>query len=88
VKQYPAKMIHIIISKWKDQGLTPDKIGESDFIAPAYRLAKIVYFEYQKQMHASNAVDFGDLLLYCNQLLIHNQDILEHLQNAYLLNWV
>ena len=83
VKQYPAKMIHIIISKWKDQGLTPDKIGESDFIAPAYRLAKIVYFEYQKQMHDSNAVDFGDLLLYCNQLLIHNPDILEHYQNKF-----
>ena len=83
VKQYPPKMIHIIISKWKDQGLTPDKIGESDFIAPAYRLAKIVYFEYQKQMHASNAVDFGDLLLYCNQLLIHNPDILEHYQNKF-----
>ncbi len=83
VKQYPAKMIHIIISKWKDQGLTPDKIGESDFIAPAYKLAKMVYFEYQKQMHASNAVDFGDLLLYCNQLLIHNPDILEHYQNKF-----
>ena len=83
VKQYPAKMIHIIISKWKDQGLAPDKISESDFIAPAYKLAKLVYFEYQKQMHASNAVDFGDLLLYCNQLLINNADILEHYQNKF-----
>jgi DNA helicase-2/ATP-dependent DNA helicase PcrA len=83
VKQYLAKMIHIIISKWKDQGLAPDKISESDFIAPAYKLAKLVYFEYQKQMHASNAVDFGDLLLYCNQLLINNADILEHYQNKF-----
>jgi len=83
VKQYPAKMIHIIISKWKDQGLAPDKISESDFIAPAYKLAKLVYFEYQKQMHASNAVDFGDLLLYCNQLLINNADILEYYQNKF-----
>ena len=83
VKQYSAKMIHIIISKWKDQGLIPDKISESDFIAPAYKLAKLVYFEYQKQMHASNAVDFGDLLLYCNQLLINNADILEHYQNKF-----
>jgi len=83
VKQYPAKMIHIIISKWKDQGLAPDKISESDFIAPAHKLAKLVYFEYQKQMHASNAVDFGDLLLYCNQLLINNADILEYYQNKF-----
>ncbi|MBA2628588.1 MAG: UvrD-helicase domain-containing protein, partial [Rickettsiaceae bacterium] len=83
VKQYPAKMIHIIISKWKDQGLAPDKISKSDFIAPAHKLAKLVYFEYQKQMHASNAVDFGDLLLYCNQLLINNADILEHYQNKF-----
>jgi superfamily I DNA/RNA helicase len=33
---------------------------------------------YTITISASNAVDFGDLLLYCNQLLIHNPDILEH----------
>lgn len=83
VKQYVPKVVHSIISKWKDQGLLPDKVGASDFGAPIHNIAKSVYVEYQKQMHASAAVDFGDLLLYCNQLLIKNPDLLEFYQNKF-----
>lgn len=83
VKQYTPKMIHIIISRWKDQGLLPERLSESDFISPSHKIAKSVYIEYQRQMHISNAVDFGDLLLYCNQLLINHSDILEHYQNKF-----
>ncbi len=83
IKQYVPKMIHTIISRWKDQGIIPTKLNDTDFISPAHKIAKSVYTEYQRQMHASNAVDFGDLLLYCNQLLINNPDILEHYQNKF-----
>ncbi len=83
VKQYPPKTIHIIISRWKDQGLLSDKLSDSDLHSPAHKAASLIYPEYQRQMHDSNAVDFGDLLLYCNQLLIHNPDILEHYQNKF-----
>ena len=83
VKQYPPKMIHIIISRWKDQGLLLEKLSESDFHSPAHKIASSIYAEYQKQMHDSNALDFGDLLLYCNQILIQNPDILEHYQNKF-----
>ena len=83
VKQYPPKTIHIIISRWKDQGLLSDKLSDSDFHSPVHKVASSIYPEYQRQMHDSNAVDFGDLLLYCNQLLIHNPDILEHYQNKF-----
>ncbi len=83
IKQYPPKLLHSIISRWKDQGLLPDKISESDYASPAHNIAKFVYDNYQKQMHASNAVDFGDLLLYCNHLLINNAEILEYYQDRY-----
>jgi len=83
VKQYAPKMVHAIISRWKDQGIIPEKLSDTDFVSPAHKIAKSVYTEYQRQMHASNAVDFGDLLLYCNQLLINNPDILEHYQNKF-----
>ncbi|MDP4709077.1 MAG: UvrD-helicase domain-containing protein [Rickettsiaceae bacterium] len=83
IKQYAPKMLHAIISRWKDQGIIPEKLSDTDFISPAHKIAKSVYTEYQRQMHASNAVDFGDLLLYCNQLLINNPDILEHYQNKF-----
>ncbi|MBN8511782.1 MAG: UvrD-helicase domain-containing protein [Rickettsiales bacterium] len=82
-KQYPPKMIHMIISRWKDLGLTPEKINESDVTSPAHNLAKSVYFEYQKQMHSSNVVDFGDLILYCNQLFINNPAILLSYQEKF-----
>jgi DNA helicase-2/ATP-dependent DNA helicase PcrA len=83
VKQYAPKMVHAIISRWKDQGIIPEKLSDTDFVSPAHKIAKSVYTEYQRQMHASNAVDFGDLLLYCNQLLINNPDVLEHYQNKF-----
>jgi len=83
VKQYVPKIIHAIISKWKDQGLLPEKLGDSDFASPSHKMAQFVYTEYQKQMHASNVVDFGDLSLYCNQLLINNPGVLEHYQNKF-----
>ncbi|RTK92513.1 MAG: ATP-dependent DNA helicase PcrA [Rickettsiales bacterium] len=83
IKQYVPKVIHSIISRWKDQGLLPEKISDSDFIAPIHKIAKYIYNEYQNQIHNSNAVDFGDLLLYCNSLLIHNPEVLKHYQNKF-----
>ena len=83
IKQCTPRLIHMIISKWKDQGLLPDKLSDTDFVAPTHKIAKSVYTEYQGQIHTSNVVDFGDLLLYCNQLLINNPNILEHYQNKF-----
>ncbi|HJK86411.1 MAG TPA: UvrD-helicase domain-containing protein [Candidatus Megaira endosymbiont of Nemacystus decipiens] len=83
IKQYPPKAIHSIISRWKDQGLLPQSISQSDIISPIYGIAKHIYTEYQNRMHNSNSLDFGDLLLYCNQLLIKNPELLEYYQNKF-----
>jgi DNA helicase II / ATP-dependent DNA helicase PcrA len=83
IKQYPPKAIHIIISRWKDQGLLPEKLSSSDFHSPAHKISSSIYIEYQKQMHSSNVLDFGDLLLYCNQILIQNPDILDYYQKKF-----
>ncbi len=83
IKKYVPKMIHIIISRWKDQGLLPEKLSEPDFAFTSHKIAKSIYGKYQNQMHTSNTVDFGDLLLYCNQLLINYPDILESYQNKF-----
>lgn len=82
-KQYAPKLLHSIISRWKDQGLLPQSIGESDIQSANHAIAKNIYTIYQQQMHASNALDFGDLLLYCNQLLIKNPDLLSHYQERF-----
>lgn len=83
VKKYAPKLLHIIISRWKDQGLLPSKLSNSDITLPIQRVAKLVYEEYQQNLLISNVVDFGDLLLYNNELFIKNPDILRHYQNKY-----
>ena len=83
IKTYPPKMLHVIISRWKDQGITHDKLGSGDISNPKQKIAQFIYKEYQSQMIKSNAMDFGDILLYCNQLLIKNPDILRFYQERY-----
>ncbi len=83
IKKYPPKLIYSIISKWKDQGIKPDQINDSDVTNYEGRIAKDVYFQYQKQLQDSNVADFGDLLLYCNQILINNPEILEYYQDKF-----
>ncbi|MFV9929520.1 MAG: DNA helicase PcrA [Rickettsia endosymbiont of Haemaphysalis japonica] len=82
-KKYTPKLIHIIISRWKDQGLLPTKLSVSDTNLPLQMVAKLVYEEYQKNLLISNVLDFGDLLLYNNELFIKNPEILRHYQEKY-----
>ncbi|WP_341756838.1 MULTISPECIES: UvrD-helicase domain-containing protein [unclassified Candidatus Tisiphia] len=82
-KKYAPKVLHIIISRWKDQGLLPHKLSESDIKLPIHKVTKFVYDEYQQNLLASNVVDFGDLLLYNNELFIKNPTILKYYQERY-----
>ncbi|BDU60604.1 putative DNA helicase II [Candidatus Rickettsia kotlanii] len=82
-KKYAPKLIHIIISRWKDQGLLPTKLSVSDTNLPLQRVTKLVYEEYQKNLLISNVLDFGDLLLYNNELFIKNPEILRYYQEKY-----
>ncbi len=83
VKKYPPKLLHIIISKWKDQGITPEKINNSDTKSYESQIAHIIYQKYQQDLQESNVADFGDLLLYCNQLLINHPEILRYYQDKF-----
>lgn len=82
-KKYAPKLIHIVISRWKDQGLLPNKLSSSDTNLPLQRVAKLVYEEYQQNLLISNVVDFGDLLLYNNELFIKTPEILKYYQEKY-----
>lgn len=82
-KKYPPKFIHVIISRWKDQGLLPSKLSSSDTNLPVQRVAKLIYEEYQQNLLISNVLDFGDLILYNNELFIKNPEILKYYQDKY-----
>lgn len=81
--QTKPKLIAHIISAWKDRGVTPEKITNSDIKNEKQSIASSIYETYQKQLLNSNCVDFGDLTLYNNRLFMEKPEILSHYQNIF-----
>ena len=82
-KNYPYRSVLAVISKAKDELLTPD-----EFYAEAkgdYRKTRIgeIYELYQKKLKANNALDFDDILFYTVKILEENPDILEKYQERF-----
>lgn len=81
LKENPPPLIMGQIQRLKDQGLTPDKANQSP--NPASPLAVRLYEAYQTRLQAMNAVDFGDLLLYCVELFQKYPDVLKAFQRQF-----
>jgi DNA helicase-2/ATP-dependent DNA helicase PcrA len=82
-KKWPAQALMGVIQRWKDRGLTPDKVGGqggSDF---ADGRAVAIYKAYQERLRTLNAADFGDLLLHCLTLFQTRADILAEYQEQF-----
>lgn len=63
-KKWPARVLAGIVSRWKDRGLTPDKLSDGDEESFANGRAGDLYRQYQQRLTTLNAADFGDLLLH------------------------
>lgn len=71
-----------MISKWKNQGITPaDYAKMTKFPSDDYLLN--VYQEYQKELEKANMMDFDDLLLIPYLILKNNPDILAKRQRKF-----
>jgi len=79
-KRWPARMLGGAISRWKDRGLTPDKIGLAEAGDLANGRMKQIYTDYQNRLLALNAVDFGDLLLHMLTIFQAHSDVLAEYQ--------
>ena len=81
-KQYKANVIRSIISKAKNDLMTPRMFAEH---ANKYidEIAARVYTRYDTQMRAQNAVDFDDLILLTHQLWSRNPEALARSQERY-----
>ena len=75
-KRWPARMLGGVIQRWKDRGLTPDKIGTAEAGDIANGRMRELYTAYQARLLALNAVDFGDLLLHMLTVLQAHPDVL------------
>jgi DNA helicase-2/ATP-dependent DNA helicase PcrA len=82
-KKLPARTVSSIIQRWKDRGLTPKTVPQSETFATNDSAALDVYKEYQDELLRVNASDFGDLLLHNLNLFRDNTDILEQYQKRF-----
>ncbi len=82
-KQYKPRTIHAIISRAKNDLLTPEQFSRS---VNKYfeEIAARVYTRYEELLRANNAADFDDLILLTYQLWRKHPDILRQYQQRYL----
>ena len=82
-KRWPARVLSAVIQRWKDNGLTPDRVSAADSGDLANGRAIEIYRQYQDRLRTLNAADFGDLLLHCLELFTANPDVVAKYQQLY-----
>jgi DNA helicase-2/ATP-dependent DNA helicase PcrA len=80
-KRTPARAVAAVIERWKDKGLTPEKVPASEVTGQGLYLK--VYTLYQERLKNLNACDFGDLLLHNLALLQNHPDLLQEYQHRF-----
>ncbi|MBB3172916.1 DNA helicase-2/ATP-dependent DNA helicase PcrA [Endobacter medicaginis] len=76
-KRWPAPGLMGAIQRWKDRGLTPDRITPAEDTEFGGGAARAIYADYQARLITLNACDFGDLLLHVTELLRTRPEILD-----------
>ncbi len=76
LKRWPPNGLMGIIQRWKDRGLTPDRIPVAETSDYANNRAEKLYAAYQARLITLNACDFGDLLLHITEILRTNNEVL------------
>jgi DNA helicase-2/ATP-dependent DNA helicase PcrA len=82
-KKWPARALMAVIQRWKDRGLSPDKVPASDAAGFANGRAIELYKDYQQRLSVLNACDFGDLLLKCLELFQKDETVLAEYQRRF-----
>ena len=82
-KKLPPRALNGVIQRWKDRGLTPSQVPQSESIATADGSALAVYTDYQDELLRVNAADFGDLLLHGLSLFQDNPKIIKEYQQRF-----
>lgn len=75
-KRWPPAGTMGVIQRWKDRGLTPERVTAAEDSDWANGAARALYADYQRRLVALNAADFGDLLLHVTEILRTNPDVL------------
>jgi len=82
-KTTPPQALMGAIQRWKDQALTPDKVGAAQAGDLAGGRAVHLYRLYQQRLKSLNACDFGDLLLHVLTLFLSDEAVLRSWQERF-----
>jgi DNA helicase-2/ATP-dependent DNA helicase PcrA len=82
-KRWPARALLSAFERWKDRGLTPDKVPAGDRGELADGRALALFRLYQGRLATLNAADFGDLLLHNLTIFAGRADILADYQQRF-----
>ncbi|NQU55587.1 MAG: UvrD-helicase domain-containing protein, partial [Rhodospirillales bacterium] len=82
-KRWPPRVLSNLIQRWKDRGLMPDAVGDTEGSDSADGKAVLIYREYQDRLQTLNAADFGDLLLLCLELFKAQPSVLQEYQRKF-----
>lgn len=75
-KRWPARLLSVVIQRWKDRALGPEHVSAADAGELAGGKMIEIYRAYQARLRALNAADFGDLLLHVLAILRKDPEIL------------
>ena len=82
-QKWPSRVVLGIIERWKDRGLTPEKVSAAEQAEVGGGRILGIYREYQQRLATLNACDFGDLLLHNVSLFSKEPDILARYQKQF-----
>ena len=86
-KRWVPQALMGMVQRWKDRGLTPDRVTAADEGDFAGGQSRNLYAAYQSRLKQLNTADFGDLLLHMTEVLRTQPDILAdyHRRFRYIL---
>jgi DNA helicase-2/ATP-dependent DNA helicase PcrA len=86
-KRFVPNALMAIIQRWKDRGLTPERVTPAEDSDFANGQARSLYADYQARLRTLNVADFGDLMLHMVEIMRTHPDILAeyHRRFRYIL---
>jgi DNA helicase II / ATP-dependent DNA helicase PcrA len=86
-KRWAPPALMAVIQRWKDRGLTAERVTPAEDTDFAAGRSRELYAAYQVRLRALNAADFGDLLLHMTEVLRGQPDVLAdyHRRFRYIL---
>ncbi|MDB5372149.1 MAG: helicase, partial [Belnapia sp.] len=76
LKRWPAQGLMVQIQRWKDRGLTAERVTPAEDTDYAGGRARPLYAAYQSRLRDLNCCDFGDLMLHMTEIFRGHPEVL------------